>query len=53
MKSYPMAGANPRARRLRREATVFERMLWSAEIVENLGGVMETIGAAATLTDCE
>lgn len=119
MKSYPMAGAVPRARRLRREATIFERMLWSAlrerlpglrfrrqvpfgpyiadfashrarliveldgdghafqieadavrtrflegegyrvlrfwnaEIVENLDGVMETIGAAATLTDCD
>jgi very-short-patch-repair endonuclease len=119
MKRYPMAGAIPRARRLRREATVFERMLWAAlrerlpglkfrrqvpfgpyiadfanhrarliieldgeghafrtesdalrtrflegegyrvlrfwnaEVVENLDGVIDTIGAAATLTDCD
>lgn len=119
MKQYPMAGAIPRARRLRRDATVFERILWAAlrerlpglkfrrqvpfgpyiadfashrarliveldgeghafqietdaersrflagegyrvlrfwnaEVLENLDGVVDTIGAAATLTDCD
>jgi very-short-patch-repair endonuclease len=119
MKSYPTAGAVPRARQLRREATVFERILWSAlrerlsglkfrrqgpfgpyiadfaghrarliieldgeghayqteadavrtrflegegyrvlrfwnaEVVENLDGVIDTVTAAATLTDCD
>nr|WP_184069300.1 DUF559 domain-containing protein [Sphingosinicella soli] len=114
-----MEGAVPRARRLRREATVFERILWSAlrerlpgpkfrrqvplgpyivdfashrarliveldgeghafrvdadaersrflegegyrvlrfwnaEVVDNLDGVVDTIGGAATLTDCD
>lgn len=119
VKRYPMAGAVERARRLRREATVFERKLWvalrerlphlrfrrqvpigpciadfashrarviieldgeghafregadaartqflesegyrvlrfwNAEVVENLDGVIDTIGASSTLTDCD
>lgn len=119
MKRYPTAGATQRARRLRREATVFEPKLWFAlrerlpgfrfrrqvplgpyiadfashrarliieldgeghafrieadaartrflegegyrvlrfwnmEVVENLGGVVDTITAAATLSDCD
>jgi very-short-patch-repair endonuclease len=119
MKRYPTPGAVPRARRLRRDATVFERVLWSAlrerlpelkfrrqvpfgpyiadfashrarliveldgeghafqieadaersrflegegyrvrrfwnaEIVENRDGVIDTISASSTLTDCD